>query len=143
MPVDHRIAIDEGTVAYAATPFATTVAAYTRTVPGPALQPLPSQVGTWLIDPLKAPAISLPDLDGTMRDLQSLRGHFALVNFWATSAPSSLNQLKLLNRQRAALATSQLQVLAVNVDETGPRMRHGRSRWSKNSFSRSCLPPMR
>ena len=53
------------------------------------LEPLPSQVETWLIEPLKAPEFSLPDLSGNTRELQSFAGSFVLLNFWATTAPAS------------------------------------------------------
>jgi len=46
----------EGSAEFAAKPFAATVAAYTQAGPSPVVEPLPSQVGTWLIEPLKAPA---------------------------------------------------------------------------------------
>jgi Flp pilus assembly protein TadD/peroxiredoxin len=117
LPVNHRIEIEEGSTAFAAKPFAATVAAYTQAGSSPAVEPLPSQVETWLIEPLKAPAFSLPDLAGNLRELRSLRGGFVLLNFWATTAPFSLDQLRLLNRRRQALATGQIEVLAVNVNE--------------------------
>lgn len=82
-----------------------------------ALEPLPSKVETWLIDPLRAPKFSLPDLAGNIHELQSMRGSFLLLNFWATTAPLSLEQLRLLHRHSAALAARPLQILAINVNE--------------------------
>ena len=80
------------------------------------LEPLPSQVETWLIEPLKAPEFSLPDLAGNVRELRSLRGSFVLLNFWATTAPLCGEQLRLLQQHRSALAASHVEILAVNVD---------------------------
>jgi tetratricopeptide (TPR) repeat protein len=117
LPANHRIEIEEGSAEFAAKPFAATVQAYTQAGPSPVVEPLPSQVATWLIEPLKAPAFSLPDLAGNIRELRSFQGGFVLLNFWATTAPFSLDQLRLLNRRRQALATGQIQVLAVNVNE--------------------------
>src|ERR1035437_8623208 len=119
LPVNHRIEIEEGSAAFVAKPFAATAAAYAQPGPPPALEPLPSQIDTWLIDPLKAPAFSLPDLAGNMRELRSLRGGFVLLNFWATTPPLCLDQLRLLNRPRSELAASHLEILAVNVDQVG------------------------
>ena len=119
LPVNHRIEIEEGSAAFVAKPFAATAAAYAQPGPPPALEPLPSQIDTWLIDPLKAPAFSLPDLAGNMRELRSLRGGFVLLNFWATTPPLCLDQLRLLNRHRSELAASHLEILAVNVDQVG------------------------
>ena len=115
LPVNHRIEIEEGSARFTAKPF--TATAYTQAGPPPALEPLPSKVETWLVEPLRAPAFSLPDLAGNIHDLQSFRGSFLLLNFWATTAPLSLEQLQLLQRYQADLATKKLQVLAINVDE--------------------------
>jgi Flp pilus assembly protein TadD/peroxiredoxin len=117
LPVNHRIAIEEGSVAFAAEPFAVPVPAYAQAGPPPALQPLPSKVETWLIEPMKAPEFSLPDLSGTLRELQSFRTNLVLLNFWATTAPLCHDQLRLLHRNRQALPAKQLEILAVNLDE--------------------------
>jgi Flp pilus assembly protein TadD/peroxiredoxin len=118
LPANHRIEIEEGSAEFAVKPFAATVAAYAHPGHSPVVEPLPSQVGTWLIQPLKAPAFSLPDLGGNMRELRSFLGGFVLLTFWATTAPLSLDQLRLMNRNRQALATGQIAVLAVNVNES-------------------------
>ena len=117
LPVNHRIEIEEGSPAFAAKPFAPPASVYAQPGPPPALEPLPAQVDTWLIDPLKAPEFSLPDLDGKMRQLRSFQGSFVLLNFWAAAAQPSLDQLRLFDRRRPALAASHVEILAVNVDE--------------------------
>ncbi len=116
LPVNHRIEIEEGSAAFAAKPFAAP-SAYAHAGPPPALEQLPSQVETWLIEPLKAPGFSLPDLDANMRELPSLRGRYVLLNFWAAKEPLCLDQLRLLHQHRTALAASQLEILAINVDK--------------------------
>ena len=123
LPLNHRIEIDEGSSSFTSKPYAATPESYARTGPQPDLKPLPSQVDTWLIEPLKAPEFSLPDLAGSMRKLQSFRGGFVLLYFWATTAPASLDQLKLLNRQRPALTRSNIEILAVNVDDVAQQPR--------------------
>jgi Flp pilus assembly protein TadD/peroxiredoxin len=117
LPINHRIEIEEGAAAFVAKPFAAPAPTYAQAGPPPALEPLPSQVETWLIEPLKAPEFSLPDLAGNQRELKSLRGSLVLLNFWSTKAPLCLDQLRLLHRHWPALATSHLEILAVNVDE--------------------------
>ncbi len=116
LPVNHRIEIEEGSATFAAKPFAAPVPAYTHAGPPPELEPLPSQIGTWLIEPFKAPEFSLPDLGGNAQELRSLRGSFVLLNFWAASAPPCRDQLRVLDRHRVALAASRLRVVAVNLD---------------------------
>jgi Flp pilus assembly protein TadD/peroxiredoxin len=119
LPVDHRIEVEEGSAAFTAKPFAAPLAAYAQAGVQPALEPLPTQVDTWLIEPLKAPEFSLPDLTGNKQDLHQVRDGFVLLNFWATTAPLSGEQLKLLHRRRSAFAASRVNVVAINVDEAG------------------------
>jgi tetratricopeptide (TPR) repeat protein/peroxiredoxin len=119
LPVNHRIVIEEGSPTFVANPFAAATPAYAHAGPSPTLEPLPSKIDTWIIDPLKAPEFSLPDLAGNMRDLKSFRGGYVLLNFWATTAPFCRDQLRLLHQHRSALAESKLEILAVNVDEAG------------------------
>ncbi len=117
IPVNHRIAIEEGSAEFLARPFAAPPQAYAQAGSPFKLEPLPSKIETWLIEPLTAPAISLPDLAGNVRELRSLQGGCVLLNFWATHAPLCADQLRLLHRNQPALAKSQLEVLAVNVDD--------------------------
>jgi Flp pilus assembly protein TadD/peroxiredoxin len=111
IPANHRIEIEEGSAAFVAKPFAAANPAWAKAGPEPKVEPLPSQIQTWLIDPLKAPEFALPDLAGNVRELKSFRGSFVLLTFWAVTAPLSGDQLRLLDRH-----ARQLQVLAVNLD---------------------------
>jgi Flp pilus assembly protein TadD/peroxiredoxin len=115
LPVNHRIEIEEGSAKFTAKPFAAT--AYAQAGPPPASEQLPAEAQTWLIEPLRAPAFSLADLAGNLHELQSFRGSFVLLNFWATTAPVSQEQLRLLHRHSAELAAKKLQILAINVNE--------------------------
>jgi tetratricopeptide (TPR) repeat protein len=119
IPVDHRIEIEEGSAQIVAKPFAAPHQAWAQAGPPPEVEPLPSQIETWLMEPLKAPEFSLPDLAGNMRELRSLRGSFVLLNFWATTAPVCGDQLRLLHQHRSALSAGHVEVLAVNVDDAG------------------------
>ena len=119
LPVNRRIEVEEGSSSFVAQDFVAAPAVYAHAGTMPELRPLPADVETWLIEPLKAPEFSLPDLAGNKLELKSMRGGFVLLTFWTTSAPFCLDQLRLLNRRRAALSASHLEVLAVNVDEAG------------------------
>jgi Flp pilus assembly protein TadD/peroxiredoxin len=119
LPANHRIEIEEGAATFIAKPFAAPNPSYAQAGPLPIVEPLPSQVETWLVEPVMAPAFSLPDLAGSTRELRSLLGSFVLLNFWATTAPLSRDQLKLLHRHEAAFAAVQVKILAVSVDDTG------------------------
>jgi tetratricopeptide (TPR) repeat protein len=86
--------------------------------PPSALDPLPSQVESWLVEPLKAPEFSLPDIAGNLQNLSSFRDGFVLLTFWATTASVSLDQLKLFQQHSSSLCASRLRILAINVDNS-------------------------
>jgi len=116
LPVNHRVEIEEGSAAFLAKPFAAPTPGYAQAGSPPALEPLPLKIETWLIDPLKAPEFSLPDLAGQVCELRSFNGFRALLTFWATTSPESLEQLTLLNSHTPAFAAAKLQILALNVN---------------------------
>jgi tetratricopeptide (TPR) repeat protein/peroxiredoxin len=68
------------------------------------------------MEPLQAPDFTLPDLTGNKLALREFRGGFVLLNFWATTASLSREQLKLLHRKRSSLAASGVKIVAINVD---------------------------
>ena len=117
LPVNNRIQIEEGSQNFTAKPFTATAAAFSHAGTPFKPEPLPTQVSTWLIDPLKAPEFSLPDLAGNKRELKSFRGSYVLLNFWETTAPVCREQLRLLNQHRRALAATSCEILAINVDD--------------------------
>ncbi len=117
LPANHRIEVEEGKAAFIAKPFSATTAAYTEASPPPAQQPLPARTATWLLQPLRAPEFSLPDLTNTQRALKDYRGECVLLCFWSLAAPLSMEQLKLLHRRRASLAADRVTVLAINLDD--------------------------
>jgi Flp pilus assembly protein TadD/peroxiredoxin len=117
LPANHSIDLEEGSSKFNASPFSATPSAYAESSARPAADVLPSQVETWLIQPLKAPEFSLPDLAGNTQSLSSFLKGVVLLNFWSTAAPISLDQLKLFNEHSRALTSSQVQLLAINVDE--------------------------
>jgi len=121
LPLDHRIEIVEGASSFAAKPFAAALPAYAQPGAPPAIEPLPAQVETWLSEPLKAPEFSLPDLAGEMHTLRQSRGSFTLLNFWASTSPFSLEQLRILDRHHWTSGAGQLEILAVNLDREDDR----------------------
>ena len=72
---------------------------------------------TWLIEPLTAPAFSLPDLNGNTQELRSYRGRVVLLVFWSTGAPLSLDVLRALDKDPALRSGREVTCLAVNVDD--------------------------
>jgi Flp pilus assembly protein TadD/peroxiredoxin len=119
VPVNHRIEIQEGSDKFLAKPFAASPASYAR--PGEPQKPelLPSSAETWLIEPLRAPEFSLPDLAGQTQELRSFRGGALLLHFWATASPPCREQLRLLQKYQSILAARGLRILGINVDGRG------------------------
>ncbi len=117
LPVNHRIEIEEGSNKFVAKPFAAAPPAYAHTEAPPIPEPLPLQVETWLISPLKAPAFSLPDLAGNKLELQQFQGKFVLLVFWTTTVPLCREQLRHLNQHHSAFIASQLEIVAINMDD--------------------------
>ncbi len=117
LPANHRIEVEEGSDAFVAKAFAERPAAFAQPGPAPTAASLPSRVETWLIDPLKAPSFSLPDLAGNLHSAADLKGSFALLNFWAVSVPLCHDQLRLLDRSKAAFSAAGLNILAINLDD--------------------------
>jgi tetratricopeptide (TPR) repeat protein len=117
LPVNRRIEIQEGLPNFHATPFAPEPAAWMQTAMEAERETIPSSIATWLIQPLAAPGFSLADLAGDLRDLQSLRGNFVFLLFWASSAPESVDQLRKLRQQWEPINGSRLRVVGVNTDD--------------------------
>ena len=67
--------------------------------------------------PQPAPALALPDLDGKVRDLASLKGKVVLINFWATWCQPCRREMPSMERLQQALAGEPFVVLAVDVGE--------------------------
>jgi Flp pilus assembly protein TadD/peroxiredoxin len=117
LPANHQIEIEEGSTSFKVKPFATTPEIYLREEKPLLISPLPTQVETWLIVPLKAPQFALPDLAGSIVELRQMQGSFTLLTFWTAHSPESLEQLRQLNHQRAGFKGSRTQIIAVNIDE--------------------------
>ncbi len=63
------------------------------------------------------PDLRLRDLNGVPQKLSSLRGHIAVVNFWATWCAPCREELPRLSRLSDAYAANGVVFLAVSLDE--------------------------
>src|SRR5579862_326467 len=116
LPVDRRIQIQEGSSTFEAKPFDAARPSSAEPKASHIEDPLPSQVETWLIEPLKAPDFSLPDASSRTVELKSFLGGLVLLTLWSNKAPESREQLRELNQHHAALAGAGVTVLALDVD---------------------------
>jgi Flp pilus assembly protein TadD/peroxiredoxin len=117
LPANHRIALEEGSQQFSAKPFSVSPPAFADSGSPLQLAPLPSPVDTWLIEPLRAPEFSLPDIAGNLRTLDSLRGAVSLLCFWAIASPESTRQLQIFQQSLSHFDSHLLHVAAINVDE--------------------------
>jgi tetratricopeptide (TPR) repeat protein len=116
LPVNHCIQFEEGTSTFSARPFAVAPRAAADVQPHAKPDALPQNTETWLIEPLKAPAFSLPDGAGKQHDLAPFLGNCALLVFWAQTAPASLNLLRRLQGD-SGTGIKQARIIAINVDD--------------------------
>jgi len=121
LPVNHRIEVVEGAASFQAKPLLVSKPAPAQAGEREKPELLPTTAETWLIEPIPAPEFSLPDVAGNLQTLASFRGRAVLLNFWAAGAPACREQLQLLERSRAKLASSGMSVIGVNVDSSDDR----------------------
>lgn len=124
LPLNSRITLTEGVTTFIATPFAPrkTADLLPRTTRSSTVRESPtSDIGTWMIDPLKAPSFTLPDLAGSLQTLDATKGRFTLLHFWASTAPRWRDQLRSLTPAHASASGESLNILAINIDQPSSR----------------------
>ncbi len=63
-----------------------------------------------------APQFTLPDLDGQLHTLSSLRGRWVLLNFWGTWCPGCIDELPAL-KELGSHYTSKLDVIGIALND--------------------------
>jgi tetratricopeptide (TPR) repeat protein len=114
LPLNHRIWVEEGLEPSRMEAFKSW-SMRSESAPQKTL-PLPATVETWLLTPVTAPAVELPDLKGQIQTLAALKGKPVLLNFWVAESGECQKDLQLFNRQHAQWAAQGLQLLTVNVN---------------------------
>jgi tetratricopeptide (TPR) repeat protein len=117
IPINQRIALREGSQDFAATPLRPSSASYAHPSKTATPEPLSASSDTWLIEALRAPDFSLPDLNAKPTSLESLRNTLLLLHFWEAGSPQCREQLQLLQKHHQALGQHGLRVIAINIDE--------------------------
>jgi tetratricopeptide (TPR) repeat protein/peroxiredoxin len=114
--VNHRIELEEGVDTFAAKPFATQLSTESQPSLKPKPEVLPTDIGTWLITPLRAPGFVLPDIGGTNRALKDFTGSPLLLHFWSNETEGSRGQLRSFEHYRAAFAKAGASIVTINLD---------------------------
>ncbi len=112
----YRIEIEEGNSAVRATPFTTHCKTQESSSPLPLREPLPTRAGTWLIQPIKAPAFKLRDVRGIEQSLDAWKGGPVLLTFWSTESIGASSQLAELRARAPLLHRTGVTVVAINLD---------------------------
>lgn len=73
--------------------------------------------------PTPAPAFTVSDFDGRTASLEDFRGHWLLLDFWATWCQPCVKLMPELDRIQARFAEAGLVVLGVSVDEDADKAR--------------------
>lgn len=119
LPANQRVFFTEGQPTFTAKQFTPTSTAYTHVSAAPLPsnpEPPPARVQTWLIDTLKAPSFTLPDLNGAPRSLGTTSSPFTLLHLWVSTAPQWRDQLREFRQLVTPSAAPGLAVLALNLD---------------------------
>ena len=116
LPPNRRIWIEEGTAPTRFDAFENrpSVSGEATVIHPPAN--LPTEVQTWLLEPVVAPAFSLEDLAGKGLTLQTLTGQRVLLHLWAAASPNSINELKKLDKKLESWRSAGFVVVTVNLD---------------------------
>ena len=117
LPINQRLEIHEGKPEFQTRPLAASPKSWAQASAFPTGEVLPSAWGTWLVEPVKAPGFSLPDLGGHSHELASLQGKFVLLTLWDTHSSGCQESLKVLRTSHASLGARHVDVVAVNFDD--------------------------
>lgn len=117
LPINHRIEIEEGTPEFRAKPFSALPELWAHPGELPRAESFPDSVGTWLIEPVKAPGFSSPDLSGNLRDFESFQNSNLLLHLWTSNSPACVEQLRVFQRSHSLLADRGMALAAMNLDD--------------------------
>lgn len=73
-------------------------------------------------EPIEAPALSVPDLAGTLHRIEDFRGRTLVVSFWATWCAPCQVEMPSLARLARQVPADELVVLAVNLGDKRERI---------------------
>jgi Tfp pilus assembly protein PilF/peroxiredoxin len=114
LPVNECVELTEGSNNFRSETFPASKNSSLSRNPGTELPTLPTQVDTWLLQPLHAPAFQLNDTSGKEWRLEPRSGN-TLITFWASNSDASLQQLRAFRDSRDLASAAS--VAAINADD--------------------------
>ena len=117
LPVNRRIDIHEGNPEFKARSWKAAPPSWAHSESFPTGEILPTTWGTWLVESVKVPDFSLPDLSENLHELDSFRGKFVLLNLWRMDTPGSRELVDNWRKSHAALSSAGVAFIAINFDD--------------------------
>ncbi len=116
LPINHRVWVVEGSLP-------SKIEEFKRSSPAKSIAPglsatesSPTRIETWLLAPVPAPEIALPDLSQKSRSLLSMRRKPALVYVWITESADCQADLHTFEKNYSRWSAQGLQLLTINAD---------------------------
>jgi len=116
IPINHRIAINEGVEGFQAEPFRSRQPVRNHQDQAAAPNSLPSSSEAWLIEPLRAPAFTLPDSHGETRSLSVFLGKPLVLLIVSSACERSRDQLTRFSRQFKVFGAQSIGLAALSLD---------------------------
>jgi tetratricopeptide (TPR) repeat protein len=147
LPLNRRVWVEEGSTPSRVEAFSTPASrsSHSDAVPGLVSEgeALPVSVETWLLTPIAAPDLSLPDLAGRVQTLAARRGKPVLLHFWSAASPNSQAELANFDQSYPRWANQGLQVLTVKVDESTGADANAGGGLALEAYSHLAVPILR
>ena len=118
LPVNHRIWIEEGAGPSRVEPFRSPRAAQAGDAKPQAVETLPDTVETWLLAPVSAPEVSLPDWNGRMHALSGMKDKPLLLHFGAVGDDRTQKDWLNFKERYSQWSSRGFQLLAISFGET-------------------------
>ncbi|GAC1633841.1 MAG: hypothetical protein NVS9B14_09130 [Candidatus Acidiferrum sp.] len=113
LPPNHRVEVVEGDAAFHAVPFNPHGWAQSKLEPSPSHEPVATTHGTWMLDPIPIPSISLPDTARAPHSLNEWKGRATLLAFASPSCAKSAEFLLQLDRDQAKWKSAAVSIVAI------------------------------
>ena len=127
LPVNHRIWIEEDAAPLRVEPFRSPRAAKFDHTRPQAVETLPDTFETWLLAPVSAPEVSLPDGNGRVHTLSGMRGKPLLLHFGAVGDKRTEKDWLAFKERYSQWSSQGFQLLAISFGDTAGEQNRNRN----------------